>query len=88
MASADSRVIYARVYSDAPRTSNDAQGAIELRLIEPAGKSPGGSIKNVRTKARTALSSWLGVAALVTITLLSAAAIGVLLGSNGSPVDQ
>ncbi|KAF2132764.1 hypothetical protein P153DRAFT_382391 [Dothidotthia symphoricarpi CBS 119687] len=77
MAVTRSKTPYSRVDSD----------IIELRSTEVLDKSGSGDINHHPT-SRKPSPPWSGVVALTSVILLTIAAVGVLLVSNGSPIDR
>ena len=73
------------------RIANDASSAVELEALRDKdnknGKEPKANTNNVARSSRHPFP-WQTASALISIVLLTAAAVGVLLASNNSPISR
>lgn len=95
MATTRSKTPYSRIYSridsrDSTRTSDDSGAPVELKPLhnEVVGENQDHHTEDTRLKSRHSLIPWQGPIALLFVALLTAAAVGVLLASNGSPIER
>ncbi|KAF2184724.1 hypothetical protein K469DRAFT_739323 [Zopfia rhizophila CBS 207.26] len=87
MAIAHSKLPYSRIDSRDATLRAEAGDAVELTSMETADDTKNNAIYQ-RLDPPKPHFPWPGVAALISIVLLTVAAVGVLLASSGSPIDR
>jgi hypothetical protein len=90
MAIGHSQTPYSRINGCNATLWANSSNAVELISIEAADNSEEGKIDAGHPQPNSPKPSfpWFGAAALVSIVLLTVAAVSVLLASSGSPIDQ